>query len=156
MDVATDMMKYVIRYVVEHAPEEMAFFNQFVDKGLLDRLEHVATSDFGRVSYTDAVKLLEKAGRSFEYPVFWGMDMQTEHERYLTEEVFKRPDVYKRQGPGHPARRFPAKDTLPRKILKQQRLLIRRLQGPGQLPSPGLLGHHPRPCHCLLYTSRCV
>ncbi len=91
MDVATDMMKYVIRYVVEHAPEEMAFFNQFVDKGLLDRLEHVATSDFGRVSYTDAVKLLEKAGRSFEYPVFWGMDMQTEHERYLTEEVFKRP-----------------------------------------------------------------
>jgi asparaginyl-tRNA synthetase len=91
MNVACDMMKYIIRYVLDNAPEEMAFFNQFVDKGLIERLEHVANSDFGRVTYTEAVDLLKKADRTFEYPVFWGMDMQTEHERYLTEVVFQRP-----------------------------------------------------------------
>jgi len=91
MDLAADMMKYIINYVGEHAPEELNFFNRFVDKGLLDRLEHVATSDFGQVSYTDAIELLQKADRKFDYPVFWGCDLQTEHERYLTEELFKKP-----------------------------------------------------------------
>ena len=91
MMLAECMLKYVIRYVMEHAPEEMRFFNQFVDKGLLERLEHVVNSDFARVSYTEAVGLLEKHNSKFEYPVSWGADLQTEHERYLTEEVFKRP-----------------------------------------------------------------
>ena len=80
-----------IRYVLENAPEEMAFFNQFVDKGLIDRLENVVSSDFARVTYTEAVELLEKHNDKFEYKVTWGTDLQTEHERYLTEEVFKRP-----------------------------------------------------------------
>ena len=84
-------MKYVIRYVLENAPEEMAFFNQFVDKGLIERLEHVANSDFGHVTYTEAVEILMKNNDAFDYKVFWGCDLQTEHERYLTEEVFKRP-----------------------------------------------------------------
>ena len=91
MRLAEDMVKYVIRYILEHAPEEMAFFNQFIDKGILDRLNHVANSDFGRVTYTEAVKILETCGKEFEYPVFWGCDLQTEHERYLTEEHFKKP-----------------------------------------------------------------
>ena len=91
MDLARDMMKYVIRYVLENAPEEMNFFNSFVDKGLLDRLNHVVNSEFGRVTYTEAVELLEKHNDKFEYKVTWGTDLQTEHERYLTEEVFKRP-----------------------------------------------------------------
>ena len=94
MDVAEAMMKYVITTVMEKCPDEMAFFNKFVDKGLSERLTHVATSDFGRVSYTDAVKILEEAvaaGHEFEYPVYWGVDLATEHERYLTEEHFKRP-----------------------------------------------------------------
>ena len=91
MRLAEDMVKYVIRYVLEHAPEEMAFFNQFIDKGILDRLNHVVNSDFGRVTYTEAVKILETCGKKFEYPVFWGCDLQTEHERYLTEEHFKKP-----------------------------------------------------------------
>ena len=91
MQLAEDMIKYIISYVLEHAPEEMAFFNQFVDKGLLDRLNHVLTSDFGHVTYTEAVEILEKHNDKFEYPVHWGSDLQTEHERYLTEEVFKRP-----------------------------------------------------------------
>ena len=91
MRLAEDMVKYVIRYVLEHAPEEMTFFNQFIDKGILDRLNHVANSDFGRVTYTEAVKILETCGKEFEYPVFWGCDLQTEHERYLTEEHFKKP-----------------------------------------------------------------
>lgn len=91
MMLAEHMLKYVIRYVMEHAPEEMRFFNQFVDKGLLERLEHVVNSDFARVSYTEAVGLLEKHNSKFEYQVSWGADLQTEHERYLTEEVFKRP-----------------------------------------------------------------
>ena len=91
MRLAEDMVKYVINYVMENAKEEMTFFNQFVDKGIIDRLNLVATSDFGRVTYTEAIKILESCGKQFEYPVFWGCDLQTEHERYLTEEHFKKP-----------------------------------------------------------------
>ena len=94
MDVAEAMLKYVIRSVMDNCPDELAMLNKFVDKGLLARLEHVASSDFARVSYTDAVKILEEAqaaGREFEYPVSWGIDLQTEHERFLTEEHFKAP-----------------------------------------------------------------
>ena len=91
MRLAEDMIKYIISYVLEHAPEEMNFFNSFVDKGLLERLNHVMNSDFGHVTYTEAVEILEKHNDQFEYPVHWGTDLQTEHERYLTEEVFKRP-----------------------------------------------------------------
>ncbi len=91
MDLAEDMLKYVITYVLEHAPEEMNFFSSFVDKGLLDRLQNVISSDFARVTYTDAVEILEKNNEKFEYKVQWGTDLQTEHERYLTEEVYKRP-----------------------------------------------------------------
>jgi len=89
--VEEDMLKYIISYVLEHAPEEMAFFNQFVDKGLLDRLNNILNNDFGRITYTDAVALLEKHNDKFEYPVSWGCDLQTEHERFLTEQVFKKP-----------------------------------------------------------------
>ncbi len=91
MRLAEDMIKYIIAYVLENAPEEMNFFNSFVDKGLLDRLNHVMNSDFGHVTYTEAIKLLEPHNDRFEYPVHWGSDLQTEHERYLTEELFKRP-----------------------------------------------------------------
>ncbi len=91
MQLAEGMLKYVIRYVLENAPEEMAFFNQFVDKGLIERLEHVVNSDFAHVTYTEAVEILEKHNDAFDYKVSWGCDLQTEHERYLTEEVFKRP-----------------------------------------------------------------
>ena len=91
MFVAEAMLKYVINYVLENAPEEMNFFNSFVDKGLLERLHNVVSSDFARVTYTEAVELLEKHNDKFEYKVTWGTDLQTEHERYLTEEVFKRP-----------------------------------------------------------------
>lgn len=91
MDLAEDMMKYIINYVMEHAPEEMAFFNRFVDKGLIDRLKGIVNSDFGRITYTEAIEILEKADKKFNYPVSWGCDLQTEHERYLTEEVFKKP-----------------------------------------------------------------
>ena len=91
MMLAESMLKYVIRYVLENAPEEMNFFNSFVDKGLLERLHNVVSSDFARVTYTEAVELLEKHNDKFEYKVTWGTDLQTEHERYLTEEVFKRP-----------------------------------------------------------------
>lgn len=91
MELAEDMLKYVIKYVMDECPEEMQFFSSFVDKGLLDRLTNVVSSDFGRVTYTEAVELLQKAAKKFEYPVSWGSDLQTEHERYLTEEVFKRP-----------------------------------------------------------------
>ncbi len=91
MILAENMLKYVINYVLEHAPEEMNFFNQFIDKGLLDRLHHVATSDFARVTYTEAVEILEKNNDKFEYKVSWGTDLQTEHERYLTEEIYKKP-----------------------------------------------------------------
>ena len=91
MDLAEDMIKYIITYVMEHCPDEMDFFNSFVDKGLKERLQHVATSDFGRVSYTEAIEILEKSGHKFDYPVSWGCDLQTEHERFLTEQHFKKP-----------------------------------------------------------------
>ena len=91
MACAEGMLKYVINYVLEHAPEELNFFNQFVDKGLLERLHHVATSDFGRITYTEAVKMLEEHNDKFDYKVSWGTDLQTEHERFLTEEIFKKP-----------------------------------------------------------------
>lgn len=91
MDMAEDMIKYIFSYVLENCPEEMEFFNNFVDKGLLDRLNNVINSDFGRITYTDAVKELEKANDQFEYKVSWGVDLQTEHERYLCEQVFKKP-----------------------------------------------------------------
>lgn len=91
MRLAEDMVKYVISYVLENAKEEMAFFNQFVDKGIIERLTSIVNADFGKVSYTEAVKILENCGKEFEYPVFWGCDLQTEHERYLTEEHFKKP-----------------------------------------------------------------
>ena len=91
MELAEDMLKYIIRYVLEKAPEEMHFFQSFVDKGLLDRLQHVAESDFGRVTYTEAIKLLEPHNGEFAYKVSWGCDLQTEHERYLTEKIFKKP-----------------------------------------------------------------
>ena len=91
MRIAEDMLKYIITYVMEHAPEEMAFFNNFVDKGLVDRLEHVVNSEFGHVTYTEAIDILKEHNDEFDYKVFWGCDLQTEHERYLTEQVFKRP-----------------------------------------------------------------
>lgn len=91
MDLAESMLKYIIGYVLEQAPEEMNFFNQFIDKGLLDRLHHVASSDFGRITYTEAIDILQKSGADFEYKPEWGKELQTEHERYLTEKVFKKP-----------------------------------------------------------------
>ncbi len=91
MKLAEAMIKYIINYVLENAPEEMAFFNSFVDKGLLARLDHIVSSEFGHVTYTEAVDILKKSGKEFQYPVEWGIDLQTEHERYLTEEVFKKP-----------------------------------------------------------------
>ena len=91
MDIAEAMLKYVINYVLENAPEEMEFFNTYVDKGLIERLKHVASSDFGRVTYTEAIDILSKHNNKFDYKVSWGCDLQTEHERYLTEEVFKKP-----------------------------------------------------------------
>ena len=91
MDLAEDMLKYVINYVMENAPEEMNFFNSFVDKGLIDRLTNVATSEFARITYTDAIEILKKHNDKFEFKVSWGIDLQTEHERYLTEKVYKRP-----------------------------------------------------------------
>ena len=91
MMLAESMIKYIIRYVLENAPEEMAFFNNFIDKGLIERLEGVMNSEFGYVTYTEAIEILEKNNDKFEYKVSWGCDLQTEHERYLTEEVFKRP-----------------------------------------------------------------
>ena len=91
MDVAEAMIKHIIRRVLERCPQEIEFFNSFVDKGLKERLEHVASSDFGRVSYTDAVEILKKNNDKFDYKVEWGTDLQTEHERYLTEQVYKKP-----------------------------------------------------------------
>ncbi len=91
MVLAESMLKYIIQYVLEHAPEEMAFFNQFVDKGLLERLNHVLHADFAHVTYTEAIEILEKNNDNFDYKVTWGADLQTEHERYLTEQIFKRP-----------------------------------------------------------------
>ena len=91
MVLAESMIKYIISYVLENAPEEMNFFNQFVDKGLIERLEHVLHSEFGHVTYTEAIKILEKNNDEFDYKVSWGCDLQTEHERYLTEKEFGRP-----------------------------------------------------------------
>ena len=91
MALAEGMLKYIIKYVLEHAPEEMNFLNQFVDKDLLNRLNNVLNSDFGHVTYTEAIELLEKHNDEFDYKVFWGCDLQTEHERYLTEKIFKKP-----------------------------------------------------------------
>lgn len=91
MDLATDMLKYVFSYVMEQCPNEMAFFNQFYDKGLLERLQRIVDSDFARITYTEAIEILEKVKDRFEYPVYWGCDLQTEHERYLTEEVYQKP-----------------------------------------------------------------
>ncbi len=91
MQLAEDMVKYVISDVMERLPEEMKFFNDFVDKGLLERLDNIVSNDFARVSYTEAVEILEKSGEEFQYPVSWGCDLQTEHERYLAEKIYKRP-----------------------------------------------------------------
>ena len=91
MQLAEDMIKYIISYVLENCPEEMEFFNKFMDKGLLERLNNLVNADFARVTYTEAVELLQKSGKKFEYPVQWGIDLQTEHERYLTEEIYKAP-----------------------------------------------------------------
>ena len=91
MDLAEEMIKYIITYVRENAPEEMEFFNKFIDTGLFEKLDTVVNSDFGRISYTDAIKELEKNNDNFEYPVHWGTDIQTEHERYLSEVIFKKP-----------------------------------------------------------------
>ena len=91
MEIAEEMLKYIIQYVLDNAPEEMEFFNSFVDKGLLDRLHNILDNEFGRVTYTEAVELLQKSGHKFEYPVEWGIDLQTEHERYLTEQIYKKP-----------------------------------------------------------------
>ena len=91
LEVMEAMVKHIIRRVMERCPDDLAFFNSFVDKGLLERLEHVVSSDFGRVTYTEAVKLLKETGAKFDYPVEWGIDLQTEHERCLTEQIFKRP-----------------------------------------------------------------
>lgn len=91
MDVAEDMLKYVISYVLENAPEEMQFFNSFIDKELLDRLQNVVDSDFERISYTKAIDILLESKEEFSYPVKWGIDLQTEHERYITEKVYKKP-----------------------------------------------------------------
>lgn len=91
MDLAEDMMKYIIKYIMEHAKEELDFFNKFIDKGLLERLTNVVNSDFERITYTEAIDILEKSNEKFEYEVKWGIDLQTEHERYLTEKVFDKP-----------------------------------------------------------------
>ena len=91
MDLAEDMIKYIFNYVLENCPEEMEFFNKFIDNGLLDRLNHVISSDFARVTYTEAITELEKHNDEFEYKVSWGVDLQTEHERYLCEKIYKKP-----------------------------------------------------------------
>lgn len=91
MELGEAMIKFIIRYVMENCPEEMEFFSQFVEKGLFDKLNNVLNNDFGRVTYTEAIEILKKCGKKFEYPVEWGIDMQSEHERYLAEEHFKKP-----------------------------------------------------------------
>ena len=91
MDFAEEMMKYIISYVLENAPEEMEFFQQFIDPNLMERLQNILHSDFGRITYTDAIKELEKVNDQFEFPVHWGTDLQTEHERYLSEKIFGKP-----------------------------------------------------------------
>ena len=91
MKLASDMIKYVLKYVMEKCPDEMQFFNNFYDKTLIERINNIIESDFGHVTYTEAVEMLEKVKDRFDYPVYWGCDLQTEHERYLTEEIFKKP-----------------------------------------------------------------
>ena len=91
MDVSEEMLKYIISYVLENAPQEMEFFNNFIDKGLLERLHNVVENEFARITYTEAIEILEKADKEFNYPVSWGIDLQTEHERYITEEIYKKP-----------------------------------------------------------------
>jgi len=91
MDLGEEMIKYIIRYVMEQCPEEMEFFSQFIEKGLFDKLNNVLNNEFGRITYTEAIQILEKSGKKFEFPVKWGIDMQSEHERYLAEEHFKKP-----------------------------------------------------------------
>lgn len=91
MRLAEDMLKFIIDYVLEHAPEEMQFFDQFIEKGVIEKLKNIRNADFGRVTYTEAIEILKASGKDFEYPVYWGCDLQTEHERYLTEEHFKKP-----------------------------------------------------------------
>ena len=91
IEIAEDFIKSIVRDVMEHCPVEIAFFDQWVEKGLIDKLNHMLNSDFGRITYTEAVKVLQESGRAFKFPVSWGADLQTEHERYLTEEVYKRP-----------------------------------------------------------------
>lgn len=91
MELAENMIKYIINYVLENAKEEMKFFNDFIDKGLLDRLTNIVSNDFARITYTDAIDILEKSDKQFQYPVEWGIDLQTEHERYITEVVYKKP-----------------------------------------------------------------
>ncbi len=91
MDLGEDMIKYIIRYVMEQCPEEMDFFNQYIEKGLFDKLNNVLNNKFARITYTEAIQILEKSGKKFEFPVKWGIDMQSEHERFLAEEHFKKP-----------------------------------------------------------------
>lgn len=91
MELAEAMIKYIIKYVMDNCPEEMEFFNSFVEKGLFDKLNNVLENDFARVTYTEAIEILEKSGKKFDFPVKWGIDMQSEHERYLAEEYFKKP-----------------------------------------------------------------
>jgi asparaginyl-tRNA synthetase len=91
MNMAEAMIKYIINYVMENAPEEMEFFSKFIDKGLIERLSNIVNSDFARITYTEAVELLKKSGEKFQYPVEWGIDLQTEHERYITEKIYKKP-----------------------------------------------------------------
>lgn len=91
MQLAEDMLKYIIKYVMENAKEEMEFFNSFIDKGLIERLENIINNEFGRITYTEAIELLLKSGEEFQYPVEWGIDLQTEHERYISEKIFKKP-----------------------------------------------------------------
>jgi len=91
MKLAEDMFKYIVNYVLENAPEEMEFFDNFVSKGIIERLKSIVNSEFGVVTYTEAVELLKKSGEEFQYPVEWGIDLQTEHERYITEKIFQKP-----------------------------------------------------------------
>ena len=93
MRLAEEFLKYTIRYVLEHCREDLEFFNQFIEKIVLATLEHVAQSDFGHITYTDAIAELKKSGKTWEFPVEWGCDLQTEHERFLSEEIFKKPVI---------------------------------------------------------------
>jgi len=93
MEIAADFLKYVFKYALDECADDMAFFNKWVDKTVIETLEHVVNSDFEQLSYTDAIKVLEKAKQKFEFPVSWGIDLQSEHERYLTEKVLKKPVI---------------------------------------------------------------